>query len=72
MNALTETLQQPLPLVVDLGAGHFAWVEKGRGFTIDTRASGTWLPLEEAWGIGGTVLQAAAVAELVLNHGRPE
>lgn len=66
------TVTRPCPpLVVDLGRGRFAWIEHGHGFTLDTNAGGTWQPIVDAHGIGGSVLQAPAVAELVLEHGRP-
>lgn len=58
------------PLVVDVGNGAFAWIEKGHGFLLHT-AVGQWHPLTDAPGIGGTVLKADQVAALVLSFGSP-
>lgn len=58
------------PLVADMGAGYFLWVEGGRGFVLST-ANGEWRPLDSANGIGGTVLSPGHVAALVLEFGRP-
>lgn len=76
MNALnvsskSVTLTRPLPpLVVDLGRGHFAWIQDGHGFTLATEV-GEWHPIVDAHGIGGTVLNAAQIAVLVAEFGRP-
>lgn len=75
MNALNRsatlhvTTVRP-PLVVDLGRGYFAWIEKGHGFTLSA-ASGQWQPMVDAEGLGGHVLTASQVVALVAAYGRP-
>ena len=57
-------------LVVDIGRGYL-WVERGQGWVL---RDGAWHPVTEAEAssIGGHVLTRGQVAELVLEHGRPE
>lgn len=74
MNALntsapSATNPRP-PLVVDLGRGAYAWVENGFGFLLHA-GSRQWVPLVDAYGLGGVVLHADKVAELVAAFGRP-
>jgi len=59
------------PLVVDVGHGCYAWVERALGFTLDTRTGGTWQPMVDCVGIGGRVLTASQVDALVKAYGRP-
>lgn len=57
-------------LVVDIGRGYL-WVERGHGWVL---RDGAWSPItsDEACSIGGHVLTRGQVAELVLEHGRPQ
>lgn len=68
MNAISILRECP-PLVVDLGRGFVAWIERGIGWTCGP--SGQWVPMVDAEGIGGRVLTSAQIAELVLRVGRP-
>lgn len=75
MNALNASASLQVtrvlpPLVVDLGRGYYAWVERGHGFTLST-ASGQWQLMVDAEGLGGTVLTASQVLALVTAYGRP-
>jgi hypothetical protein len=69
VNAVSVVRARP-PLVVDLGRGYFAWIERGHGFVL-SRCAGQWVPLTEAVVIAGHVMKAPAVGELVLEFGRP-
>lgn len=69
MNALVITQHRP-PLVVDLGNGRFAWIERGSGFVLSA-AIGEWHPITTAEGLGGHVLNEQQVEALVKAFGRP-
>lgn len=60
------------PLVVLVGSPGFwrrVWVQDGHGFI---HLDGRWQPLTEAPGLGGRVLVAAEVAEVVREVGAPD
>lgn len=59
------------PLVVDVGGGVVVWVESGVGYQL--RPGESWRPLDASVpGLGGDVLSAEQVAQLVWRAGRPE
>lgn len=58
------------PLVVELNAGCFAWIQSGRGWLLRP-STRTWAPLTDAPGIGGRVLGVTATAALVEIFGSP-
>jgi hypothetical protein len=59
------------PLVVDVGHGMYAWIQRGLGFTLNTRASAQWVPMVDCVGIGGHLLTASQVTALVAAYGKP-
>lgn len=59
------------PLVVRVGPpGSYAtvWIQDGAGYVLE---GGKWQPLTEAPGLGGWVLSASKVAEVVAEYGSP-
>lgn len=71
LNASAEVTRAMPPLVAAPGRGWYAWVQDGRGFTLDTRGAAQWQPMTDAPGLGGHVLTASQVVALVAAHGRP-
>jgi len=67
LSAVISTLP---PLVVAIGRGAYAWIENGLGFLLHS-GSRQWVPLVDAEGLGGVVLRADEVTELVAEFGRP-
>lgn len=62
-------MTSPLPpLVVHVGNGVFVWVQNGRGWLL---RDGKWVRLSDAPGLGGWVLSASQIDELVAATGRP-